>query len=86
MLDSRLPLALDGGGLEWPAEGTIAVFNPAPEADLDGVPQDRSEIIHDLYPAHASWAPVAMLSRSRGRGVMQPHWFACRAPNNRHVP
>ncbi len=55
MLDSRLPLALDGGGLEWPAEGKIAVFAPSADLDLDGIPQDRVEIIHDFYPAYAAW-------------------------------
>lgn len=69
MLDSRLPLALDGGGLEWPAEGTIAVFNPAPEADLDGIPQDRAEVIHDLYPAHASWASRDYAVAVEGEGA-----------------
>lgn len=56
MIDSRLPLALDGGGLEWPAEGRIAVFGPSADVDLDGIPKDRAEIIHDFYPAHAAWA------------------------------
>ncbi|KEJ90944.1 class I SAM-dependent methyltransferase [Sulfitobacter donghicola] len=55
MLDSRLPLALDGGGLEWPAEGLIAVFGPPADADLDGIPKDRAEIIQDFYPANAAW-------------------------------
>lgn len=55
MLDSRLALALDGGGLEWPAEGKIAVFAPSADLDLDGIPQDRVEIIHDFYPAYAAW-------------------------------
>lgn len=55
MLDSRLPLALNGGGLEWPAEGRIAVFGPSADLDLDGIPLDRAEIIHDFYPAFAAW-------------------------------
>ena len=55
MLDSRLPLALNGGGLEWPAEGRIAVFGPSVDLDLDGIPQDRAEVIHDFYPAYAAW-------------------------------
>ncbi len=56
MLDSRLPLALDGGGLEWPSEGVIAVFAPDPALDLEGVPKDRAQIIQDNYPAHAAWS------------------------------
>ena len=69
MLDSRLPLALDGGGLEWPESGPIAVFAPSADADLDGVPKDRAEIIQDYYPAHAAWAArgfnVNVLSEGR---------------------
>jgi 16S rRNA (guanine1207-N2)-methyltransferase len=56
MLDSRLPLALDGGGLVWPDEGPIAVFAPSADVDLDGIPKERAKIIHDFYPAHAAWA------------------------------
>lgn len=56
MLDSRLPLALDGGGLEWPPEGSIAVFGPTEDADLDGVPKDRARIIQDFYPAYTAWS------------------------------
>ena len=49
MLDSRLPLALDGGGLEWPESGTIAVFAPSVDADLDGIPKG------DEGPCDCSW-------------------------------
>ncbi|WP_299413128.1 class I SAM-dependent methyltransferase [uncultured Sulfitobacter sp.] len=56
MIDLRLPLALDGGGLEWPDDGKIAVFGPPADADLDGIPKDRAQIIQDFYPAHAAWA------------------------------
>ncbi|MEH6520226.1 class I SAM-dependent methyltransferase [Sulfitobacter sp.] len=56
MLDSRLPLALNGGGLVWPDEGPIAVFAPSPDADLDGIPKERAKIVHDFYPAHAAWS------------------------------
>ncbi|UWR22840.1 class I SAM-dependent methyltransferase [Sulfitobacter sp. S190] len=62
MLDSRLPLALDGGGLEWPEEGKIAVYGPAADADLDGVPKDRAEIIQGFKPVYDVWA-------ARGYGV-----------------
>lgn len=69
MLDSRLPLALDGGGLEWPAEGPIAVFGPPADADLDSLPKDRAQIIQDYYPAYAAWAArefkVAVVSEGR---------------------
>ena len=56
MLDSRLPLALNGGGLEWPDAGKIAVFAPSDALDLDGVPQERALIIHDSYPVNSNWA------------------------------
>lgn len=56
MLDQRLLLALDGGGLAWPESGTIGVFGPSADLDLDGLPKDRVRIIHDFYPAHAAWA------------------------------
>ncbi|KIN74015.1 class I SAM-dependent methyltransferase [Sulfitobacter guttiformis] len=56
MLDSRLPLALNGGGLEWPADGDIAVFAPSMDVDLEGIPKDRAEIIQDFYPAYAAWS------------------------------
>ncbi|AXI44999.1 MFS transporter [Sulfitobacter sp. SK012] len=55
MLDARLPLALDGGGLEWPEEGKIAVFQPPRDADLDGIPQDRAQIIEGFKPDHDGW-------------------------------
>lgn len=69
MIDSRLPLALDGGGLTWPPEGLIAVFAPSADVDLDGLPKDRTKIIHDFYPAHTAWAArgfqVAVTSEGR---------------------
>jgi len=69
MLDSRLPLALDGGGLVWPEKGTIAVFGPSADLDLEGFPKDRIQIIHDFYPAYAVWSArdvsVAVVSEGR---------------------
>ncbi|MCX7566710.1 methyltransferase [Sulfitobacter sp. F26169L] len=56
MLDSRLPLALDSGGLIWPDEGDIAVFAPTAEIDIDGIAKERVKIIHDFYPAYAAWS------------------------------
>lgn len=69
MIDQRLPLALNGGGLNWPETGSIAVFGPSADADLDGIPKDRAQIIQDFYPAYASWAArdfnVAVVSEGR---------------------
>lgn len=55
MLDSRLPLALDGGGLEWPEGGTIGIFQPPRDSDLSGLPKDRSQIIQGFKPDHDAW-------------------------------
>ncbi|MGC1498235.1 MAG: class I SAM-dependent methyltransferase [Sulfitobacter sp.] len=56
MIDARLQLALDNGGLELPEEGRIAVFRPPVDADLDGLPIDRCQIIHDFKPFYEAWA------------------------------
>ena len=56
MIDARLQLALDGGGLELPAEGTIAVFQPPRDSDLPGLDKDRVQIIHDFKPDYDAWA------------------------------
>ena len=56
MIDARLQLALDGGGLELPAEGTIAVFQPPRDSDLPGLDNDRVQIIHDFKPDYDAWA------------------------------
>ena len=56
MIDARLQLALDGGGLELPAEGTIAVFQPPRDSDLPGLDNDRVQIIHDFKPGYDAWA------------------------------
>lgn len=55
MLDLRLALALDGGGFDLPEDGAIAVFYPSVELDLDTLPQDRCEIIHDFKPFYDAW-------------------------------
>ncbi|GLQ25254.1 class I SAM-dependent methyltransferase [Sulfitobacter pacificus] len=55
MIDARLQLALNGGGLDLPAEGRIAVFRAPLDADLRGLDVDRCDIIHDFKPFHDSW-------------------------------
>lgn len=55
MIDARLSLALDGGGLVLPSEGRIAVYHPASGATLDGVPKDRVQIIADAKPDVDAW-------------------------------
>ncbi len=69
MLDSRLPLALDGGGLDWPQEGMIAVFAPPSDTSLDDFPKDRTQVIHGFCPVHDAFAQrgfdVAVTSEGR---------------------
>ncbi len=55
MIDARLLLALDGGGLELPEEGKIAVFQPHRDADLPGLDKDRVRIIQGFKPDHDAW-------------------------------
>lgn len=56
MLETRLALALDGGGFDLPSEGLIAVFHPATDNDLDVLPIERCHVIHDFKPFYDTWA------------------------------
>lgn len=56
MIDARLQLALDGGGLDLPEEGRIAVFQPPVDADLVGLSVEHCHIIHDFKPSYDAWA------------------------------
>jgi 16S rRNA (guanine1207-N2)-methyltransferase len=64
VIDARLQVALDGGGLVLPTEGRIAVFQPPVDADLDGLDPDQTDIIHDFKPAYDVW-------NSRGFNAVQ---------------
>ncbi|WP_300058910.1 methyltransferase [uncultured Roseobacter sp.] len=55
MIDARLSLALDQGGLELPSRGRLGVFNPPVGAALPGLPKDRAQIIADLKPDVDQW-------------------------------
>ena len=55
MIDARLQLALNGGGLDLPDEGRIAVFRPDVAADLNGLTPDHCDILHDFKPFHDAW-------------------------------
>jgi 16S rRNA (guanine1207-N2)-methyltransferase len=55
LIDARLSLALNGGGLDLPAKGQIAVMRPPSDADLPGLPPDRCQIIHDFKPFYDAW-------------------------------
>lgn len=56
MIDARLQVALNGGGLVLPAEGRLAVFQPSVDADLEGFDPERTDVIHDFKPAYDQWA------------------------------
>lgn len=56
MIDARLQVALDGGGLDLPPEGWIAVFHPPVEADLNGLPKAQCQIIQDFKPGYDAWS------------------------------
>jgi 16S rRNA (guanine1207-N2)-methyltransferase len=51
-MSQRLTLALTGGGLVLPADGTIAVFGPRGDADLSDLSPARTLIIQPLQPDH----------------------------------
>ncbi|QPM91103.1 class I SAM-dependent methyltransferase [Pseudooceanicola algae] len=54
MIGSRLPLALDEGGLVLP-DGPVAVLAPRAGADLTALPKDRLRIVTGFYPDHAAF-------------------------------
>lgn len=56
MIDPRLQLALNSGGLDLPEDAMIAVFRPPIEADLNGLVPDHCHIIHDYKPFCDAWA------------------------------
>ncbi len=64
VIDARLQVALNGGGLTLPEEGRIAVYRPPVGADLVDVTPDRCDIIHDFKAFHESW-------EGRGYDAMQ---------------
>jgi 16S rRNA (guanine1207-N2)-methyltransferase len=55
VIDARLQVALNGGGLDLPEQGRIAIFRPAGDADLNGFDPARCDIIHDFKPLHDAW-------------------------------
>ena len=56
MIDARLSLALDGGGLVLPSVGRIAVFQPPRDADLPGLDRQRVQIVTGFRPDHDAFA------------------------------
>lgn len=55
MIDARLVLALNEGGLVLPDAGQIAVVNPPVDARLVGLPKERTCIIDGFKPTSDTW-------------------------------
>lgn len=55
MTQSRLSLALEQGSFALP-DGTLAVWNPAADLDLDFAPLDQLHLIQGFAPAHDALA------------------------------
>lgn len=53
---SRLNLALEGGGLDLPSEGRIAVLGPRAGMDLSALDRDRVDVIQRFRPDHDAFA------------------------------
>ncbi|NNE53075.1 MAG: class I SAM-dependent methyltransferase [Sulfitobacter sp.] len=68
MIDSRLQVALNGGGLDLPEKGLIAVFRPPPEADLRGIVPDHCHIIQDFKPFYDAWEGRGYEARKEPEG------------------
>ncbi|MFK7762013.1 MAG: class I SAM-dependent methyltransferase [Roseobacter sp.] len=56
MTDLRLALALEAGAFVLPDAGTIAVIKPPPDAVLDVLPTDRTQIIDGFKPSFDAWS------------------------------
>lgn len=56
MIDTRLQVAMNDGGLTLPEKGLVAVFHPPVEADLEGLTPENTHIIQDFKPAYDAWA------------------------------
>jgi 16S rRNA (guanine1207-N2)-methyltransferase len=63
VIDTRLALALDGGGLVLPDEGALAVLRPPQEARLTALPKARVEIIETFKPAFDQWQTMGFTCR-----------------------
>lgn len=55
MIDARLSLALNGGGLMLAAQSPVAVIHPPQEADLPGLSKATSLVIEGFKPFHDAW-------------------------------
>lgn len=64
MTRSRIAAAIDAGLWPLPADGTVALFRPGADADLDALPQDRLR-------AFVAWAPDAAALAARGLAMAE---------------
>jgi len=55
VIDTRLALALNEGGLVLPSDGAIALFGPPQEARLSDLPKERCVIVEGHKPAFDHW-------------------------------
>ncbi len=55
MIDTRLALALDEGGLALPSDGPIAVLKPSGNATLAALPKEQVRVIEGFKPLHDRW-------------------------------
>ncbi|WP_166416808.1 class I SAM-dependent methyltransferase [Cochlodiniinecator piscidefendens] len=68
-MTSRINLAVDGGDLAIPDEGTIFVFRPIADQDLSALPKERVVIIQSFYPDHAAWLERGYKVATRAEGT-----------------
>ena len=59
----RLTLALEGGGLDLPAEGRIAVLGPRAGMDLSALERARLDVIQRFRPDHDAFAAAGWTTR-----------------------
>jgi 16S rRNA (guanine1207-N2)-methyltransferase len=55
VIDARLSLALDGGGLVLPTQAPVVVVSPPQEAEFPGVARETLRIIDGFKPFHDLW-------------------------------
>lgn len=66
MTAQRLRLALDAGLLEWP-DGPVLALRPPP--GLEGLPEDRFQIVHGFRPDVTAWERRGALVQPQAEGA-----------------
>ncbi|MGJ8583899.1 MAG: class I SAM-dependent methyltransferase [Marinosulfonomonas sp.] len=57
-MNPRLSLAIEGGSVELPSDGRIAVFGAPADQDLSALPKDRVQVIQGYFPDHQAFAAL----------------------------